>query len=137
MKQMRAVRDARLFNLGTILKKSTLFVLVLISTSASAQTVYDARRQFFGAITDQACTVYAEVGGAVAQANAKGMKRATAKARASRAVGADGRPLTQNPDALNLTFAIIDAVYAQSAKTDEEGSVIGRQICTQTMANGE
>jgi hypothetical protein len=117
--------------------KSTLLLLALISVSASAQTVYDARRQFFGALTDQTCTWYAGIGAGLARANAKGMKRATAKARLSNAVGADGRTLAQNPDALNLAFAIIDAVYTQGAKTDEEGSVIGRQICTQTMANGE
>lgn len=119
------------------MKTSTLFLLILISASASAQTVYDARRQFFGAMTDQVCTSYAGVGSNVAQANAKGMKRATVKGRLSKATGADGRPLTQNPDALNLMFAIVDAVYEQGAKTDEEGSVIGRQICTQAMASGE
>ncbi|MEQ5837951.1 hypothetical protein N0A02_00670 [Paraburkholderia acidicola] len=140
--QMHVAKDVRFSNRGTTMRnvvrsKSIFFLLALVGASASAQTVYDARRQLFGAITDQACAVYAGVGGAVAQANAKGMKRATAKARASRAVGADGIPLTQNPDALNLTFAIIDAVYEQGAKTDEEGSVIGRQICTQTMAMDE
>lgn len=140
--QMHVAIDVRFSNRGTTMKsivqsKVLLFLLALIGTNASAQTVYDARQQLFGAITDQACAVYAEVGGAVAKANAKGMKRATVKARASRAVGADGRPLTQNPDALNLTFAIIDAVYEQGAKTDEEGNVIGRQICTQTMTIGE
>ncbi|WP_133116846.1 hypothetical protein [Paraburkholderia acidicola] len=140
--QMHAAIDVRFSNRGTTMRnivqsKTTLLLLALISASAGAQTVYDARQQLFGVITDQACAVYAEVGGAVAKANAKGTKRATVKARASRAVGADGRPLTQNPDALNLTFAIIDAVYEQGAKTDEEGNVIGRQICTQTMAIGE
>ncbi|HGO6124563.1 TPA: hypothetical protein ACK3RK_003061 [Burkholderia cepacia] len=121
---------------ATIAKLAVATVACITFAAAHAQTVYDARRQFFGALTDQACTQFAQVGGVVAQANAKGMKRATVKAKLSHVVGADGRPLTQNPDALNLTFAIADAVYAQGAKTEEEGNVIGRQICTQTMATG-
>jgi hypothetical protein len=120
-----------------VLVKSTLFLLMLISVSANAQTVYDARRQLMNSIVTQSCNAFAQMGDVIAQANGKGIRRATVKAKLAKAPDAQGQPFENNPDALNLIYAITDAVYAQGAKTSEEGEVIGRQVCTQTLTAEE
>lgn len=109
----------------------------LTSVSVNAQTVYDARSQLMNSIITQSCNQFAQLGDVIAQANGKGIRRETVKAKLAQAPDAQGQPLGNNPDALNLMYAITDAVYAQGAKTNEAGEVIGRQVCTQTLTADE
>lgn len=119
------------------LLKCVAAAIWLTSVSANAQTVYDARRQMMNSIVTQSCNVFAQIGDLIAQANGKGMRRAAVKAKLAKAPDAQGQPFENNPDALNLIYAVTDAVYAQGAKTSEEGEVIGRQVCTQTLTADE
>jgi len=130
--------DTALFNGRTIMKdvilnRFTLFLLMVISVSASAQTVYDARRQLMNSIVTGTCGAMAIMGGEIAQANAQGMRQAAVKIRLGKIPDANGQPYENTPDVLNLLYATVDRVYAQDARTPDEGQVIARQLCTQYM----
>ena len=119
------------------LLKCVAAAIWLISVSAGAQTVYDARRQLMNSMVAQSCSALAQVGDMIAQANGKGVRQAAIKAKLPSIPDAQGQPIGNNPDMLNLLYAITDAIYAQKAKTGEEGAVIGRQVCTQTLTADE
>jgi hypothetical protein len=119
-----------LFNRGTTVKKSTFLLLALISTSASAQTVYDARRQLFGSLAESTCTLIGYSGQDALKEKNKGASAEQAKEKVTRAIQ---QKYQGNRDLMNMGWATTDQVYARPVKTWQEANEIGYEYCMHYM----